>query len=100
DGWLRTLDGQGLPSLTVPAPDLPPHPFPATPVRADFDAPSLPIDFQWLRSPWPDELFSLTARPGWLRLYGRESMGSQYRQALVARRQQAFCYSAATLMDF
>ena len=29
-------------------------------------APQLPIDFQWLRSPWPDELFSLTARPGYL----------------------------------
>ena len=25
---------------------------------------TLPIDFQWLRTPWPDELFSLTARPG------------------------------------
>ena len=56
----------------------------------------LPIDFQWLRTPWPDELFSLTARPGHLRLYGRESIGSLFRQALVARRQQAHCYSAAT----
>ncbi len=27
-------------------------------------------------------------------------MGSQYRQALVARRQQAFCYSARTVLDF
>ena len=25
---------------------------------------TLPIDFQWLRSPWPDELFSLTDAPG------------------------------------
>ena len=37
-------------------------------LREDFDSPVLPIDFQWLRSPWPDELFSLTARPGHLRL--------------------------------
>jgi xylan 1,4-beta-xylosidase len=66
----------------------------------DFDGPDLPIDFQWLRSPFPDELFSLTARPGWLRLHGRETIGSQYRQALVARRQQAFCYSARTVLDF
>ena len=58
------------------------------------------MDFQWLRSPWPEELFSLTARPGHLRLYGRETIGSLFRQALVARRQQAHCFSAATVMDF
>jgi xylan 1,4-beta-xylosidase len=100
DGWLRTRDGSGDPELTPPAPDLPPAPFPPTPTRTDFDITELPIDFQWLRSPFPDELFSLTARPGWLRLHGRETIGSQYRQALVARRQQAFCYSAGTVLDF
>jgi xylan 1,4-beta-xylosidase len=100
DGWLRTLDGRGTPELEVEAPDLPPHPWPPRPERSDFDGPDLPIDFQWLRSPYPEELFSLTARPGHLRLFGRESIGSLFRQALVARRQQAFCYSAATRMNF
>jgi xylan 1,4-beta-xylosidase len=100
DGWLRTADGEGLPYIEVNAPNLPAHPFPATPLREDFDAPSLPIDFQWLRSPYPEELFSLTERPGHLRLYGRETPGSLFRQALVARRQQAHCYSAATSVDF
>jgi xylan 1,4-beta-xylosidase len=100
DGWLRTLDGRGLPTLETPAPSLPAHPFTATPVREDFNSPQLPIDFQWLRTPWPEEIFSLTARPGFLRLFGRESIGSQFRQSLVARRQQAFCYSAATVIDF
>ena len=51
------------------------HAFPPAPAREDFDAPQLPLDFQWLRSPWPEELFSLTARPGFLRLYGRETHG-------------------------
>ena len=100
DGWLRTADGEGLPYSEVEAPDLPSHPFPAPPVREDFDAPTLPIDFQWLRSPYPEELFSLNARPGHLRLYGRETPGSMFRQALVARRQQAHCYSAATSFEF
>jgi len=100
DGWLRTLDGRGTPELEVQGPDLPAHPWPPKPERSGFDGPELPIDFQWLRSPYPDELFSLAARPGWLRLFGRESIGSLFRQALVARRQQAFCYTAATLMDF
>jgi xylan 1,4-beta-xylosidase len=100
DGWLRTEDGEGLPHLEVEAPDLPSHPFPAPPVREEFDAPTLPVDFQWLRSPCPEELFSLTERPGHLRLYGRETLGSLFRQALVARRQQSHCYSAATSVDF
>ncbi|MEO8367948.1 MAG: glycoside hydrolase family 43 protein [Candidatus Solibacter sp.] len=100
DGWLRTADGGGVPRVEVPAPALPPHVFPAAPVREEFDAAALPLDFQWLRSPWPDELFSLTARPGHLRLYGRESLGSLFRQALVARRQQAHCFTATTSIDF
>jgi xylan 1,4-beta-xylosidase len=100
DDWLWTTDGQGVPQLEVPGPDLPPHPFPPAPVREDFDSAELPIDFQWLRSPYPDELFSLTARPGCLRLFGRESIGGLFRQALVARRQQSHCYSARTLMAF
>jgi len=100
DGWPRTLDGRGTPELEVEPPGLPPHPWPPTPERSDFDSPHLPIDFQWLRSPYPEELFSLTERPGHLRLFGRESIGSLFRQALVARRQQAHCYSAATRMDF
>jgi len=100
DGWLRTVDGQGLPRLAVPAPDLPPAPEPTPTERTEFDTAHLPIDFQWLRSPYPQELFSLTRRPGWLRLFGRETIGSLFRQALVARRQQAFCYSAATRMEF
>jgi xylan 1,4-beta-xylosidase len=99
DGWLRTVDREGVPRTEVDAPALPAHPFPAAPSRAEFDESHLPVDFQWLRSPWPDELFSLTARPGHLRLYGRETIGSQFRQALVARRQQAHCYRASTCVD-
>jgi xylan 1,4-beta-xylosidase len=53
-----------------------------------------------LRSPQPEELFSLRARPGNLRLYGRETIGSLFRQSLVARRQQAHCFSASTVMEF
>ena len=100
DGWLRTQNGEGVPCIEVRSPDLPAHPFAAEPVRDDFDAPELSQAFQWLRSPHPEELFSLTARAGHLRLYGRETIGSLFRQALVARRQQAFCYTAETSLEF
>jgi xylan 1,4-beta-xylosidase len=100
DGWLRTTDGAAIPELNPPAPDLPVCAFPETPARHDFDVAELPVDFQWLRTPWPDELFSLTARPGHLRLFGRDTIGSHFKHALVARRQQAHCYSASTVVEF
>jgi xylan 1,4-beta-xylosidase len=100
DGWLRTADGDGLPSLDVGAPPGAAQPTSPSPGREHFDDLQLPIDFQWLRSPWPDELFSLAERPGFLRLYGRETVGSLFRQSLVARRQQAHCYSASTVIEF
>jgi xylan 1,4-beta-xylosidase len=101
DGWLRTDAGDALPALETPAPEgLAPRPFPPPPQRHGFDDPDLPDDFQWLRTPRPEEIFSLSARAGWLRLTGRESIGSVFRQSLVAHRQQSHCYSASTLMDF
>ena len=78
DGWLRTTDGQGVPQSVTEAPALAPFQFTASPAREDFGASALPIDFQWLRTPYPDELFSLSARPGHLRLYGRETIGSHF----------------------
>jgi xylan 1,4-beta-xylosidase len=101
DGWLRTTTSEGIPVVAVPAPaGLALQPFPASPMREEFDGDSLPIAFQWLRTPYPDELFSLRERRGCLRLFGRETIGSLFRQALVARRQQAHCFSASTLMEF
>jgi xylan 1,4-beta-xylosidase len=100
DGWLYTEGEAGMPALQTPAPKLAAHPFTPTPERDDFDTPLLATDWQWLRTPFPDTIFNLTARPGHLRLYGRETIGSLFTQALVARRQQAHCYSAETIMDF
>jgi len=100
DGWLRTLDREGVPTIETPAPELPPHPFAEKPVREDFETTELPIDFQWLRTPHPEDIFSLSARPGHLRLMGRESIGSLFNQSLVARRQQSFCFSAETVVEF
>src|SRR5258705_1773786 len=84
DDWLHTWDHQGIPNVEVEGPSLPLHPFPASPQKTDFEGQTLPVEFQWLRSPWPEELFSLSARPGFLRLYGRESIGSLFSPSLVA----------------
>lgn len=100
DGWLRTVDGDAMPVIETASPDLPASPFAEAPARTDFDGPDLPIDFQWLRTPHPGDIFSLAERPGHLRLYGRETIGSLFTQALVARRLQAFCCSVSAEMDF
>jgi xylan 1,4-beta-xylosidase len=100
DGWLYTEDGSGMPVLEAEALDVPASPARGTELRYDFDSPELPLDLQWLRTPEPDTIFSLTARPGHLRLHGRETIGSLFTQALVARRQQDFCYSASCSMEF
>jgi xylan 1,4-beta-xylosidase len=54
-------------------------------------------DLQWLRSPDPSRLFSITG--GQLVLHGRESIGSWFEQALVARRQTHFSYDAEAVLD-
>lgn len=102
DGWVRVENAvtDGLPALQVPAPNLPEHPWPSISQRHQFDNTELPIEFQWLRTPYPERFMSLTARPGYLRLTGRQSIGSLYEQALIARRQQAFAYTAQTSMEF
>ncbi len=100
DGWLYHGTGSAAPRFTFPAPALAPHEWPASEARVHFSHLTLSPDFQWLRSPFPDELFSLTERPGWLRLYGRETIGSLFRQSLVARRQQSHVCSIATYIEF
>jgi xylan 1,4-beta-xylosidase len=100
DGWPRLAHGGLVPALEIPAPKgLTPAPVAADPVRFDFDGADLPMPFQWLRTPHPERLFSLTAKPGSLRLYGRESMGSWYEQSLIALRQTTTRCRAETVVD-
>ncbi|KAF4782930.1 glycosyl hydrolase family 43 [Colletotrichum scovillei] len=74
DDWLYVKNGP-VPSLYVEVPD-----------------------FQWLRTPEPERIFS--TEDGKLTLIGRESIGSWFEQALVARRQTHFSYDAETTVDF
>ncbi|MES2174936.1 MAG: glycoside hydrolase family 43 protein [Pseudomonadota bacterium] len=100
DGWLRTLSGDAQPMESAHVPDLPPMPWPQNMWNGRFDRDSLPPEFQWLRTPMPERLFSLCDRPGFLRLYGRETVGSHFEQALVARRLEHRRFTATTCVDF
>ena len=70
DGWLRLAHGGLVPAVDVPAPPGAPEPEPDRPVEYRFDGPALPEDFQWLRTPYPERIFTLTGDA--LRLHGRE----------------------------
>ncbi len=100
DGWFRLAGGGSLPALECELPDLPKGAPAAETARDDFDTATLDPVWQWLRSPWPDEFMSLRERPGYLRLKGRESPGSLFRQALVARRQVDFAFAFETEIEF
>lgn len=100
DGWLRLAAGGHLPQLEVAGPDLEPdEPVEAT-AYDDFDSDELDPVYQWLRTPYPEMFCSLRERPGYLRLFGMESPGSLYHQALIARRQSDFVFQASTVIDF
>lgn len=96
DGWLVVNNGP-FPSLCV---DLPAE-RDDTPYWSEqkytFEN-ELHSDFQWLRTPEPERIFAVAGNK--LSLIGRESIGSWFEQALVARRQTHFSYEAETSVDF
>ncbi|KAK0670116.1 glycosyl hydrolases family 43-domain-containing protein [Cercophora samala] len=98
DDWLFVKDGP-VPSLYV---DLPAARDEAkyweTKAYSFNTKDGLHKDFQWLRTPETERIFNLDN--GKLNLIGRESIGSWFEQALVARRQEHFSYDAETVIDY
>ncbi|MFI6703422.1 glycoside hydrolase family 43 protein [Streptomyces sp. NPDC050509] len=115
DGWLRLAHGDNRPRLSVPAPRATrnggssgaavagaaaaPGEGPAEGCD-DFDAPVLGPAWSSLRVPVDPSWLSLTERPGWLRLRGRQSQHSLFDQSLVARRLTSVHCRATTVLDF
>jgi xylan 1,4-beta-xylosidase len=100
DDWLYLENGTTVPDVTVPG--LGGAIVNEAPMRSEysFDARTLPADFQWLRTPKPERIFNLGDRLGHLRLIARESIGSWFEQALVARRQEHHSFRAETVVEF
>lgn len=97
DDWLYVKDGP-VPSLTVELPAARDDAAYWAEQHYTFSASEgLHKDFQWLRTPEPDRIFAV--QNGALELTGRESIGSWFEQALVARRQTHFSYDAETVVD-
>ncbi|MGC3990867.1 MAG: hypothetical protein QM796_14555 [Chthoniobacteraceae bacterium] len=81
-------------------PTLPEIGFEPQPPRDDFDSPILDPEWCSLRHSVDESWASLTARSGYLRLHGRESLCSRNKVSLIARRIQSFHFQAETCIEF
>lgn len=100
DGWLRMANGTNLPDTELPEPDLQPCPWPEESARDDFDASTLRLCWQTLRTPLSEKELSLEARPGYLRLYGGNGLGSRFTQSLIAQRLKEHSAVIETSVEF
>lgn len=103
DGWFHTTPNPTDPHDPLPALDNGlPEDEDAHQIERhyEFSADGLHEDFAWLRLADTSQIFSLTERPGYLRLYGREAIGSTFNHALVARRQSEWDYSASVALEY
>ncbi len=100
NGWPVVNGGAPL-ELSMSASGLPPSaPWPPEPVRDEFDSARLGVQWAHLRTA-ARELWSLTERPGVLRLKGNGvTLDEVATPALVARRQEHFRLRAAAELEF
>jgi len=99
DGW-PIVNKTGTIDLVMPAPKLPQHIWPKLSPRDDFNTDKLAMQWNFLRNPYEDD-FSLTARPGHLRLNGSAvTFNDQDSPAFVGRRQTDFDCTASTLLEY
>lgn len=99
EGWLRLSVGGHLPRETAAVPD-----------EAEqrerffgeirFDSSALDPRLMSLRIPADKRVCSLSARPGWLRMYGQHSILCQHRQSMLGLRMMHGCFSVCTMLDF
>lgn len=99
DGWPYVLGGN-FPQDEIEGPNIPESNVKPQPTKTDFDEDKLSLDFQSLRIPLDASMMSLTDRPGFLRLYGKESLTSRFTQSFLARRWQHFNFMAETSVSF
>jgi alpha-N-arabinofuranosidase len=100
DGWPIVSPGSGRIEFEYPAPDLPEHRWPPQPERDNFESETLDLCWNFLRTPRED-FWSLTERPGFLRLRLRpQTLSERANPSFVGRRQQHINFSARAAMDF
>jgi xylan 1,4-beta-xylosidase len=99
DGWI-VVNENGIVESEMETASLPEHQWEAEAVRDDFALPTLNLCWNFLRNPY-DKDWSLTERPGWLRLKGSAiTLNDTDSPAFIGRRQQNFQCRVATGLNF
>ena len=100
EGWPIVSPGMGRVELTYPVPDLPECRWPVAPACDNFDQTSLAFQWNFLRTP-RQELYSLTERPGFLRLRLRPERLSEWTNpSFIGRRQQHKHFAVQAKLEF
>jgi alpha-N-arabinofuranosidase len=99
NGW-PVVNGNGAISLEMDVPTLPQTPVvEKRAVHTEFDAPELGLEWNYLGAP-RTENYSLTERPGWLRLKASPvSINSNNSPTWLGRRQQHIDFASSTVLD-
>jgi len=100
DGW-PMINGNGTITPRMEVKTLPQHPWPADTALDDFTRPTLGLPWTFVRN-LERTRWSLTERPGWLRLHGSmfTLADAEAAPVFVARRQQHFECQATTQLTF
>lgn len=100
NGWPIVSPGIGRVEFEHKRPDLPLHRWPTLPICDNFEAETLDFRWNFLRTP-RSEWWSLTDRPGYLRLHlRRESITETVNPSWIGRRQQHLRFAARAALEF
>jgi xylan 1,4-beta-xylosidase len=100
EGWPIVSPGAGRVEFEHAVPDLPEHRWPSVPVCDHFEGETLAFHWNCLRTP-REAFYSLTERPGYLRLKLRPQMLSEWANpSFVGRRQQHMHFAARVKIEF
>lgn len=98
--WPVINPGKGIIESTVATPNLPAGAVDHIPATEDFDCTELPMNFMYIRNP-KEENYSLSARPGYLRMkLDADTISSKGNPSYVCRRQLSFDFVAKTSVTF
>lgn len=99
DGW-PVVNKTGTISLKMTAPKLPQRIWPKEPPKDNFNSKKLALKWNYLRNPY-QENYSLTERPGFLRLKGSAiNLNDKDSPAFIGQRQTDFNCVASTMLEF
>ncbi|MDM5045612.1 glycoside hydrolase family 43 protein [Levilactobacillus brevis] len=102
DGWLQMADGSNLAKLTTPAPRdySSPKQTHTADIHTDFTAEVVDHHFMTPYHQQTTDWVNITEHPEHLRIYGQNSLFSQFNPAIMGTRATALTYTSQTALTF